>query len=297
MSKDKSIFCFGFGYTAHHLADHLAPLGWRIIGTTRSEDKAAAMVARGLDARIWQGDIAPANWLDGVNAILVSPSPDDDGCPALRAAKEAIVTHRDHLDWIGYLSSNSIYGDHGGQWVDEETPPNPQTTRAKRRAKAEAGWTEFAEAHHLPLTIFRLPGIYGPGRSAFDSIRAGKARRTFKEGHVVNRAHVEDIVAALAASLSSGAEHRIYNIVDDEPAPSHAVTDYACELLGVASPPLLSIDDADISDLVRSYYSECKRVSNQRMKDALQVTLKYPTYREGLKAILANEGGGRETRS
>ena len=283
--SEKTLFCFGYGYTAQALARRLRPDGWRMIGTTRSPEKAEGMRAEGVAAYLWNSGAFDSQWLDGANALLVSVSPNEQGCPAFRAAHEAIAARRDALTWIGYLSTNGVYGDHKGAWVDEDSNLYPTTERAKRRIRAEADWASFGAEFALPVIIFRLPGIYGPGRSALDTVRAGKARRIYKEGQVFSRMHVSDIAATLAASMNKPDAHDLYNLADDEPAPPQDVVEYACNLLDVEPPPLTPLEEAELSDMGRSFYADNKRVSNKRMKEALGVKLAYPTYREGLKAI------------
>lgn len=285
------IFMLGYGYTARALMKRLrADGGWSFAGATRSEEKAAAMRAEGVEARIWgEGGFEPA-WLDDATHILISTPPNEEGCPAFRAASDEIAKRREDIAWIGYLSTNGVYGDHGGAWVNETSALKPTTDRARRRIRAEADWAGLAAAFALPLIIFRLPGIYGPGRSAFDTVRAGKAKRVYKEGQVFSRMHVDDIAAALAASMAKPRLHDLYNLADDEPAPPQDVVEYACKLLGVDPPPLTPLEDADLSDMAKSFYADNKRVSNKRIKEALGVKLQYPTYREGLEAIFETEG-------
>lgn len=285
----KTLFCFGYGYTAAALAKHLKPQGWTIAGTTRSPEKAEAMADEGVHAHIWEGGAFDPAWLDGVTAILVSTAPGEANCPAYKAAHEAVSARREALTWIGYLSTNGVYGDHGGAWVDEESDLFPTTERARRRIRAEADWAGLSAEWALPVTIFRLPGIYGPGRSAIDTVRSGKARRVYKEGQVFSRMHVDDIAAALAASLTGPQVHDLYNLADDEPAPPQDVVEYACNLLGVEPPPLVPLEDAELSEMGKSFYTDNKRVSNKRMKEALSITLSHPTYREGLEAIFQLE--------
>lgn len=187
---------------------------------------------------------------------------------------------------IGYLSTNGVYGDHGGAVVDENSALLATSTRGLARIAAEAAWRDFALAHSHPLVIFRLPGIYGPGRSAFDQIREGRAQRIFKAGQVFSRMHVDDIAGAVAASLERPEAGALFNLADDEPAPPQDVIDYACRLVGVEPPPLIPIEEAQLSEMARSFYADNKRVSNALMKSALGLSLRYPTYREGLSAIL-----------
>ncbi len=283
---DKKLFCLGYGYVAAALARRLKLEGWQIAGTTTSEEKAGAMRESGIEAHHWQGDHFNPAWLDGADAILISTPPGKKGCPAFYAASDAIIERREGIKWIGYLSTNGVYGDHNGALVDETSDLKPTSERARARIAAEAEWAGLGVAWLLPLIFFRLPGIYGPGRSALDTVRAGKARRIFKEGQVFNRMHVDDIAAALAASMENPRIHDLYNLADDDPSPPQDVIDYACRLLNVAPPPLTPLDEADISDMAKSFYSDNKRVSNARTKEALGVTLKYPTYREGLDALM-----------
>ena len=255
-------------------------------GTTTSDEKAAKMRNGGIEAHSWNGGAIDDRWLEGVNAILVSVPPNEKGCPAYHAATDAITKRSESLDWIGYLSSNGVYGDHDGAWVDENTNLSPSSDRARRRIRAEADWASLSVSWSLPLVIFRLPGIYGPGRSAIDTVKSGRARRILKEGQVFNRMHVEDIAAALKASINDPHIHDLYNLSDDEPSPPQDVVAYACKLLGKEAPPLVPLEEAELSEMAKSFYNDNKRVSNKRMKDALEVKLKYPTYREGLDAIL-----------
>lgn len=295
MTDNKSLFCIGYGMTAARLSARLMDEGWRVAGTTRGIEKSREMAGAGVMARLWDGDgnALPGTWLDGAGAVIVSTPPTDDGCPALAAAQDALAEHANNLQWIAYLSSNGVYGDHGGAVVTEETPPAPKSQTGKRRLAAEKAWRAFADDHGLPLVVFRLPGIYGPGRSILDTVRAGKATRIDLPGHFVNRAHVDDIAAMLAASLharrAGEEEHDLYNIADDEPAATADVVAFACDLLGVEAPPLVALDDAGLSPRARSFYDECKRVSNERIKTSLGVKLKFPSYRQGLREIFERE--------
>jgi len=285
MTDTPKLFCLGYGYTARFFAALMRAQGWRIAGTTTSPEKAAAMKDKGVAAHLWRDDGFDPSWLDNVDAVLISTPPGEAGCPAFNAASQAIADHAKQVRWIGYLSTNGVYGDHDGAWVNEESELRATSQRALHRIEAEQSWRALAAAHDLPLIIFRLPGIYGPGRSAINTVRAGKARRILKEGQVFSRMHVEDIAAALDASMDKPRLHDIYNLADDEPAPPQDVIEYACTLLDVAPPPLVAFEDADLSPMAKSFYADNKRVSNQRLKDALNFKLTYPTYREGLQAI------------
>ena len=283
--RDVSLFCFGFGYTARALADRITPKGATITGTTTATEKAEAMAKTGVMARIWTGDDFDKRWLEYTNALLISVPPGEPGCPVYLAAHKAILDRRDQWQWIGYLSTNGVYGDHAGAWVNETSALHATSDRAKRRILAENQWLDLAANSELPVSIFRLPGIYGPGRSPLDTVKSGKARRIFKAGQVFNRMHVGDIAAVLEAAIVQPGQHNIYNLADDHPSPPQDVIEYASKLLNQPPPPLIPIEDADMSPMAKSFYADNKRVSNKRMKEALGVSLQYPTYREGLKAI------------
>jgi len=283
-----TLLCLGYGYTARHVGALAMADGWKVKGTTRSPEKADALNAEGVAPILW-GETLDTHTFEGVDAVLVSAPPDANGCPALRAAGEAIAAHAGDISWIGYLSTNGVYGDHDGAWVDENTTPRPTTERSRRRLSAETAWRAFGEAADIPVVIFRLPGIYGPGRSVFDRIRAGAAQRIFKEGQVFSRAHVEDIACVIKASLDHPEAGTLFNIADDAPSPPQDVIEHACEFIGVAPPPLVPIEDANLSEMARSFYQDNKRVDNSRMKEALGVELLYPSYTEGLRAILETE--------
>lgn len=282
-----TLLTFGHGYSAGALAVMLrAAGGWRIIGTTRSGERAEALRRDGVEPVIWPGgDIAPA--LDAATHLLISTGPDDAGDPVLADLREEISCIAPRLDWVGYLSTTGVYGDHQGGWVDENTPLTPSTRRGKLRQQAEAQWQAIPG---LALHIFRLAGIYGPGRGPFAKLRAGTARRIVKPGQVFSRIHVEDIAQVLLASIRAPDPGALYNLCDDDPAPPEDVIAYAAELLGLPPPETVDFDTADLSPMARSFYAESKRVSNDRIKRDLGITLRYPTYREGLRALMERGG-------
>ncbi len=277
----KTLLSIGHGYSAKALARRLLPKGWRIIGTTRSAEKAQALERSGVETIVWPGNSLP---LGEVSHILTSVSPGQDGDPVLAAHGPDIAAAK-HLEWVGYLSTTGVYGDHKGDWVDEETPLEPSTERGIARVEAEAAWTALG----VPLHIFRLAGIYGPGRGPFSKVRSGKARRIIKEGQVFSRTHVEDIAQILEASMNRPDPGRAYNVCDDDPAPPQDVIAYAAELLGLPVPDAIALEDAELSPMARSFYAESKRVRNDRIKDELGVRLIYPDYRAGLRALLEDE--------
>ncbi|MBL4915924.1 SDR family oxidoreductase [Szabonella alba] len=273
------LLSLGHGYSAQALARLLLPQGWQVIGTTRSAVKAADLAATGVEPLIWPGEpIAPA--LARATHILSSIAPGAGGDPLLAAHRDEIAAAAPR--WAGYLSTTGVYGDHQGSWVDETTPLTAGTQRGKWRIKAEAEW----QALGLPLHIFRLAGIYGPGRGPFAKLREGSARRIVKPGQVFSRIHVEDIAQVLAASIARPDPGAVYNLCDDDPAPPEDVIDHAAHLLGLPSPPAEDWDSAEMTPMARSFYAESKRVRNDRIKRDLGIRLLYPDYRSGLAALL-----------
>ncbi|WP_333834174.1 SDR family oxidoreductase [Rubrimonas sp.] len=285
-----TLLTLGHGYSAAALGRLLLAEGWRVIGATRSTARAEALRAEGVEPFVWHGGDAGAA-LDAADHLLISAAPDPGGDPVLRDLGPVLWAAADRMRWVGYLSTTGVYGDHQGGWVDEDTPPNPAPGRSAARVEAERAWLELRVAAGLPVHIFRLAGIYGPGRGPFEKLRDGTARRIVKPGQIFSRIHVEDIARTLRASIDRPDPGRIYNVCDDEPAPPQEVTAYAARLLGIDPPPEVDYATADLSPMARSFYAESKRVSNRRLHEELGVSLAYPTYREGLAAVLAAEGG------
>jgi len=280
----KTLLSFGHGYSARALADLLLKEGWRVIGTTRRAEKSATIRATGADALIWPGGDNPS--FDNVSHLLISAGPTEEGDPVLGVLKSEIAERASQFDWVGYLSTTGVYGNKNGGWVDETTPVEPTTKRGQWRKAAEQAWLSIPG---LPVHVFRLAGIYGPGRGPFEKIRNGTARLVIKPGQVFSRIHVEDIAQVLKASIARPNPGAIYNVCDDDPAPPQDVIGFAAELLGLPKPPEVSFEDADMSPMARSFYSDSKRVRNDRMKDELGVVLKYPTYKAALQAMLRQE--------
>jgi nucleoside-diphosphate-sugar epimerase len=272
----KTLLSLGHGYSATALARLLVPQGWAVIGTTRS--RSAELAAQGVEPLLWPGDLRPA--LARATHILASAAPVNGRDPFLAAAPEIA---RARPEWVGYLSTTGVYGDRQGGWVDETTPPAPARGRSGDRAGAEAEWL----ATGLPVHIFRLAGIYGPGRGPFQRVKDGTARAIIKPGQVFSRIHVDDIANVLAASIARPAPGTLYNVCDDEPAPAEDVLNHAAALLGLPPPPAIPFDQADLTPMARSFYDESRRVRNDRIKHDLGVRLLYPDYRAGLAAILA----------
>ncbi|WP_353628125.1 SDR family oxidoreductase [Sulfitobacter sp. TCYB15] len=282
---EKTLLSIGHGFSARALAARLVPQGWRIVGTTRSPDKADAIADTGVEPVVWPGADLGALIAQFPN-VLVSAGPDSAGDPVLNAVEDAVIRAAPDLRWVGYLSTTGVYGDHDGDWVDEDTPLTPSTKRGRARVTAEARWQAISD---LPLHIFRLAGIYGPGRGPFAKVRAGTARRIIKQGQVFSRIHVEDIAQALELSLQRPDPGAVYNLCDDDPAPPQDVIAHAAELLGLPVPPAIPFDQADMTPMARSFYAESKKVRNDRIKQALGWAPQFPTYRAGLAALLAQD--------
>jgi nucleoside-diphosphate-sugar epimerase len=288
----RRLFCFGLGYTALALARRLQAGGWQIAGTTRSADKQARLAAEGIEAHLFERGwplAAPDAALAGTSHLLTSIAPDEAGDPVLDHHAADLARCR-ALAWAGYLGTTGVYGDRGGEWVDEASPVAPTMPRTRRRVAAEGRWL----ASGLPVHLFRLAGIYGPGagRNPLDAIRSGTARRIVKPGQMFGRVHRDDIVQVLCASIARPNPGAIYNLADDEPAPPQDVVAYACALLGTAPPPEIPYEEADLSPMARSFYADNRRICNARIKEELGVILRYPTYREGLESLLAAEEAG-----
>ena len=284
------LFVFGLGFSARALAAQLTYEGWEVRGTTRGAESALALTDVGHTTYAFDGVTPLANFseaLEGVTHLLVSVPPGADGDPVLRHHSTEIAACAEKIKWVGYLSTTGVYGDRAGDWVDEKSPLDPATERGARRVAAEAGWCDLWRDHELPVHLFRLAGIYGPGRNVLDTVRQGKARRIVKPDQVFSRIHVDDIAAVLTASIARPNPGAAYNVCDDDPTPPQDVVVHACELLGVAPPPEIAFEDAELSEMARSFYAESKRVSNTRIKEELGVELIYPDYRVGLAALLA----------
>ncbi|MEM6659884.1 MAG: SDR family oxidoreductase [Pseudomonadota bacterium] len=279
----QTVFSFGHGYSAQALSRVLSPLGWRITGTTRDIDGSDAIRASGADPVIWPDKVPD---LDGVTHLLISTAPTEDGDPVLAALGDHIAERAEQFEWVGYLSTTAVYGDHQGAWVDEQTPPAPTAKRGRWRMRAEQQWSAIP---NLPVHIFRLAGIYGPGRGPFSKLKRGGLRRIIKPGQVFSRIHVDDIAQVLAASMAAPNPGAIYNVCDDEPVPPQDVIAYAAELQSLPIPPAVPYDEADMTPMARSFYNENKRVKNDRIKDELGVQLLYPHYRVGLEALLSDQ--------
>lgn len=282
----KHLLSIGHGLSARTLTPSLIAEGWTVTGTTRSPEKAARVAESGATPMIWPGEDL-ANAISKADAVLISSGPSADGCPVLNAATDALKENASRLEWVGYLSTTGVYGDFRGGWVDEDTPAEPATRRGKWRKEAEDNWLELTESHGLPVHIFRLAGIYGPGRGAIAKVLNGTARRIIKKDQVFSRTHVDDIAQVLMASMVKPNPGRIYNVCDHDPAPPQDVLAEAARLLGRDLPPEEDFETAEMKPMARTFYATSKRVCNDRIINELGVKLKYPDYKSCLKALIS----------
>jgi nucleoside-diphosphate-sugar epimerase len=282
------LFLFGIGYAGLAVAKALVADGWEVSGTCRTEGRRAVLVELGIHAYIFDRDhpLAPEaiEAIGGASHILNSVPPDDFGDPVLDAMAAHIAAA--NPEWVGYLSTTGVYGDRGGDWVNESSDLTPTNERSMRRVRAEGTWFVLWREGSVPVHIFRLAGIYGPGRSPLDALRAGSAQRIDKPGHVFSRIHVDDLVTVLRASMANPRPGSVYNVCDDEPVSPVDVSTYGAQLLGIDPPPLVPFRKAEMSDMSRSFYRDNKRVRNGKIKSDLGVVLKYPDYRTGLKSLI-----------
>lgn len=292
MADRLRIFIFGLGYSALRFARIMAGEGAVITGTTRSAEKAAALAAEGFQPLVFNGELTPqiSAALAGATHVVSSVAPGEDD-PVLAVCGDALRA-APLLRWLGYLSTTGVYGSYGGAWVSEDTTPHPRAERSVRRLAAERLWRRLAVERGVPLSVFRIAGIYGPGRNPFVALAEGKANRIVKPGLVLNRIHVADIAAALSAAAVQEADG-IFNLSDDEPTPPQDLITFAAELMGVEPPAEVPYDAAAMPPFARSFYEENKRVTNARLKALLGGALQYPDYRAGLKSLW-REGNWRE---
>ncbi|MCH7936405.1 MAG: SDR family oxidoreductase [Proteobacteria bacterium] len=283
------LFCFGLGYSAGRLARRLKARDWAVAGTCQSPDRQAELADWGIEALVFDPErpLADApSALSGVTHLLSSVPPGENGDPVL-ARHGSDIEAMEGVSWVGYLSSTGVYGDTGGKSVTEDSAVNPSSDHGRRRAEAEAAWLALENDQGLPVHVFRLAGIYGPGRSALDQVRAGRAKRIDKPGHMFSRIHIDDIAQVLRASMDRPNPGAVYNVCDDEPAAAADVTAFACELLGLEPPPLQPFAEAEkeMSEMALSFWRDNRLVNNRRIKEELGVSLLHPDYRAGLRAI------------
>lgn len=284
------LLILGLGYSAGFFARAALARGWEVTGTSRSAEKAAELSRAGIRTLVFGGfavSTSLARALAEAEAVLVSVQPGEDGDPVLRQLRGALAAAPD-LRWIGYLSTIGVYGDQGGAWIDETQAVTPGNARNALRVAIEEDWLALGRESGKAVQIFRLAGIYGPGRNPIAKLREGKATRLVKPGQVFNRIHVDDIAGILMASLARPRNGAVYNMADDEPAPPQDVVGFAAELTGLEPPPEIPFAEARLSPMAASFYGENKRVSNALVKRELGYAFRYPTYREALKVLAAS---------
>ena len=279
---DLTLLSFGHGYTAQALTPHLNEKGWTVFGTSRSKDNFSDIEKSGAIPILWGSDEL-RSVIKEAALVLSSVAPKDGNDPVIQIYGEDLKENSSQIKWAGYLSTIGVYGDTKGEWVNESSPLKPSTNRGIARVNAEKKWLKN---NFLPSHIFRLGGIYGPNRGPFQKVLQGKAVKIIKPGQVFSRMHILDIVQTLLASISQPKPHSIYNLCDDNPAPPQDVLSYAANLLGVDQPPTVQFEDAELSEMARSFFTENKRVANQLIKSELGVDLSYPDYKVGLESLL-----------
>jgi nucleoside-diphosphate-sugar epimerase len=283
------LFIFGLGYSGLEIARLARVQGWRVAGTCTTEEKARTLSAQGIEAHVFDGSapLPPASFGEATH-VVCTVAPGAAGDPALRTCRALLLRAR----WLGYLSTTGVYGDHDGAWVDETTPTIATQPRSLQRLDAERSWQDVATESGATLHVFRLPGIYGPGRSTLDRVADGTARRIDKPGQFFSRIHVADLAASVLKAMDREAGIEIWNVADDLPAANAEVVAHAFELLGRPVPPAIPWEEAApaMTPMARSFYAESRKVRNDKLKRELGVVLRYPTYREGLKAIVDARG-------
>jgi nucleoside-diphosphate-sugar epimerase len=283
------VLILGAGFSGSAIAKAFLPLAQSVTGTTRSEDKLAGLRALGIEALVYDGvTITPelAAAMKQTTHLIQSIAPGRDGDPMMRPDAPSLAELMPNLQWAGYLSTVGVYGDHGGAWVTEDASLEPVSARSIERVAAEQAWLAFGQARNIPVAVLRLSGIYGPGRNAFCNLAAGTARRLIKPNQVFNRIRVEDI-AGSSVFLSGRSIGGIYNVTDHEPAPPQDIVAEAARLMGVAPPPEMPFETAELSPMARSFYGENKRVSNTRLRD-LGFVFRFPDYRISLAELWSN---------
>jgi len=283
-----TLLVFGGGWLGEAAARKAMRRSHRAILTSRDAARRATLAAGGFGAL--DPDDAPAldEAVAAASAILITAPPEPDGCPGLRRVIPAVTRTAAFPDWIGYVSSTAVYGDRGGGWAFEDDPLNAASLEGARRVRAERDWLDAGQGMGLTVQIFRLPALYGPGRSPLERLRDGTARLVRKPGQVFNRVHVDDAVSGLFASMARPRPGAAYTLCDDEPAPADVVMEWAADRLGLPRPPEIDLDDPSVSDAMRRFYLDSKRLSNARAKAELGWRPRYPTFREGLEAMLGD---------
>ncbi len=291
-SSTKKLFCFGLGFTGSALVGEVRARGWAASGTCRENARQDVWTGAGVQSYCFDGQgtsEAVENAVREASHVLVTIPPQKDAGDVVLKHFKKTLTDSSQLRWLGYLSTTGVYGNRDGGWVDETSELKPGFDHQRRRVEAERQWLSLYKEHQVPVHIFRLAGIYGAGRNLLQRVRQGSARRIDQPGLVFNRVHVEDVVQVLIASMNRPHPGAIYNVSDDVPSsPAEAVA-FACELLHVDVPPLIALEDAELSKMGRSFYLTNKKVRNHKIKAELGVQLRYPDYKAGLRALLGTQ--------
>ncbi|QPJ62548.1 MAG: SDR family oxidoreductase [Candidatus Nitronauta litoralis] len=296
MSK-KHFFCFGLGYTGTALCELLLKEGWSVSGTCRTKIEQSALNSLGFNTCLFDGASSETKLLESLASashLLSTVPPGESGDPILPFL-EKHLKNTGGFSWVGYLSTTGVYGHRDGSWVNEDSETNPQSVRGLKRLAAEQAWTNLSKQYSLPLHIFRLSAIYGPGRNSLLRVLDGKARRIDRPGLFFSRIHLTDLIQVIRASIEASNPGRIYNVGDDLPTPPEEVIRFACELLNIEPPPLVPLEKCEMSDLAKSFYQDSKRVSNSRIKKELGVHLIYPDFKSGLTALFKNLNANRRS--
>lgn len=289
MAGQNHLLALGCGYSATRLARRLLRDGWAVSGTARTEAKCNSLQKEGISPWLFDGSAPlPLKVFAGVTHVLVSIPPGEDGDRSLALHRETLASSP-ALEWTCILSATGVYGDSKGEWITEDFPPAPLTAANRRRLAMERGWLEFGRGTGKPVQIFRLPGIYGPGRSPFARLRAGTAKRITKEGQVFNRIHADDIGSACLLGMARPAAGPVFHLADGIPAPAEEVLAYAAALLGMDPPPAIPLEEAGLPPMAAHFYAECKRLDITRARKELGFEPEYPDYKAGLQAILKEE--------
>jgi nucleoside-diphosphate-sugar epimerase len=285
-----SLLVYGGGWLGQAVARAVVDGGGTAAATSRDAGRRARLAAAGITPVDPTDPAALRAAVAGTTAVLVTAPPEADGCPGARALIPALSASGSWPDWIGYVSSTAVYGDRDGGWVFEDDALNAASLEGARRVRAERDWLDAGQGMGLTVQVFRLPGLYGPGRSVIDRLRDGTARLVKKPGQVFNRIHVGDVTSGLFASMARPRPGAAYNLTDDEPCAAATVTAWAADRLGLARPPEVDWTDPSVSESMRRFYLDSKRISNARAKAELGWRPTYPTYREGLEALIADAG-------